>query len=228
VYAPVIRSAVKAGETVLSNGLIAVSLTNVENDPTSPVEYGHLLVLFACGVRDPVAFIASELSREGQWLLCRFTASGHGNYGEVARIASLSDFQPVAIDLAERLCEQGLISPPAIAAKPASQTLRSEDVALTPAPRGAGDGRPSKAINLALLGVPMDFLDKILGEAIDEVGNDAPIEVTNQVLARKLLAHGIPEARISAYLAQFLDSPAAPAPPARKPGLLSRIFGTRS
>ena len=45
MYAPIIRSAVKAGETVLSNGLIAVTLTNIENDLGSPVEYGHLLLV---------------------------------------------------------------------------------------------------------------------------------------------------------------------------------------
>jgi hypothetical protein len=223
-----IRSAVKAGETVLSNGLIAVTLTDIENDPTSPVEYGHLLVLFACGVRDPVAFIASEMSREGQWLLCRFTASGHGNFGEEARIASLSHFQPIATDLAELLCQQGLIAPPVIAAKPVLEAWCSEDAAQASAARDAGDGRPRKTINLALLGVPIDLLERIFGEAYDEVGNDAPIEVVNQVLAPKLRAHGIPEARISAYLTQFHDSPVPAPAPARKPGLLSRLFGAKS
>jgi hypothetical protein len=116
VYAPIIRTAVKTGETVLSNGLIAVTLTNIENDPDSRVEYGHLLVLFACGVRDPVAFIASERAGGSDWLLCQFIASGHANYGVDSKLASLSYFEPVALRLAEQLCARGMIAAPAIRA----------------------------------------------------------------------------------------------------------------
>jgi len=122
MYAPIIKSARRVREHQLGPSHSAVLLTDIESDPT--IKYEHLLVIFASGQQEPVAFISSEAKGDpseilkelglddleasndensGSHFLCAFTEEGHLNFGASDDWADLQKFERSALDLVHRL-----------------------------------------------------------------------------------------------------------------------------
>ena len=122
MYAPIIKSARRVREHQLGPSHTAVLLTDIESDPT--IKYEHLLVIFASGQQDPVAFISSEAKGDssgvlkelglddlelaseensGSHLLCAFTERGHVTFGASDDWADLQKFEGGALELVRRL-----------------------------------------------------------------------------------------------------------------------------
>jgi hypothetical protein len=104
MYAPIIKSARRVCEHRLGSLHTGVLLTDVQGD--SKIKYAHLLVIFASGQQDPIAFISSEAKKGkkgGSHFLCAFTAEGHLNFGASDEWADLQKFERAALDLVNRL-----------------------------------------------------------------------------------------------------------------------------
>lgn len=123
MYAPIIKSARRVREHQLGPAHSAVLLTDIQGD--SDIEYAHLLVIFASGQQDPIAFISSEVKGDprdilkklglddldvaddeedtGSHFLCAFTEEGHRNFGASNDWADLEKFERGALELVDRL-----------------------------------------------------------------------------------------------------------------------------
>lgn len=122
MYAPIIESARRVREHTLGPSHTAVLLTDIVGP--SRINYAHILVIFASGREDPVAFISSEASgdpsdilaelglddddfafkeEEGSHFLCAFTENGHSNFGASDDWADLEKFERGALELVHRL-----------------------------------------------------------------------------------------------------------------------------
>ena len=122
MYAPIIKSARRVREHRFGPSHTAVLLTDIQGD--SSIEYAHLLVIFASGQQDPIAFISSEAKGDtsdslkelglddldvaedenaGTHFLCAFTAEGHQNFGASDDWADLEKFERGSLELAHRL-----------------------------------------------------------------------------------------------------------------------------
>jgi hypothetical protein len=122
MYSPKIKSARRVREHRLGPSHTAVLLTDVQGEST--IEYAHLLVIFATGQEDPIAFISSEAKGDptsileelglddidvaededgGSHFLCAFTSHGHQNFGAGDDWADLEKFEQAALELTNRL-----------------------------------------------------------------------------------------------------------------------------
>jgi hypothetical protein len=124
MYAPVIDSARRVREHRLGPSHFAVLLTDIVGP--SRVQYAHLLVIFAAGREDPIAFISAEAkgdpralfaelgldgfdesdvvdNQPGSHFLCAFTDRGHLNFGASDDWADLQQFERGALELVDRL-----------------------------------------------------------------------------------------------------------------------------
>jgi hypothetical protein len=122
MYAPIIKSARRVREHQLGPSHTAVLLTDIQGD--SRIKYAHLLVIFASGQQDPIAFISAEAKGDtsdslkelglddfdvaedenaGTHFLCAFVAEGHQNFGASDDWADLEEFERGALELAHRL-----------------------------------------------------------------------------------------------------------------------------
>jgi hypothetical protein len=124
MYAPIIESARRVREHALGASHTAVLLTDIVGP--SRITYAHILVVFASGREDPIAFISSEAKGdssdilkelgldddefafkeeedEGSHFLCAFTENGHSNFGASDDWADLERFERGALDLVARL-----------------------------------------------------------------------------------------------------------------------------
>jgi hypothetical protein len=123
MYAPSFKSARRVREHQLGPSHTAVLLTDIEGDDSS-IEYAHLLVIFARGQQDPIAFISSEATGDvsdllkdlglddlevavdqnaGSHFLCAFTEKGHQNFGASDDWTDLERFERGALELVHRL-----------------------------------------------------------------------------------------------------------------------------
>lgn len=111
MYAPMIKSARRLREVVLGPNHSGVLMDEIVSDTERGPEIGYqfLLVVFDRRLKDPVAFISSEmadssnLQAEGSHFLCAFLPHRRRNFGARDEWSEIDVFYEAALQLVQEL-----------------------------------------------------------------------------------------------------------------------------